>query len=294
MVKPRHVARDVSYASSGRTRTGRAIIRTVENLTGRPRMIRRVKGYDQEVANGRNFWEVMVERYELGLNVVGGSLDNIPNEGPVVVIANHPYGILDGMIMGHILSKQRGDFRILANSVFKNSQDLNKIVLPISFDETKEALRQNVETRKTALNYLSNGGCIGIFPGGTVSTAKTRKDYPMDPMWRTFTAKLIAKSGATVVPLYFDGANGRLFQRVSRLNATLRLALLIREFKKRVGDKVNVVVGEPINEATIAEHAKDPQKMMHFLREETYKLSKLSPKPLDDFGYGFEFEDHHR
>jgi putative hemolysin len=90
----------------------------------------------------------MVERYGLTLDVIGGSLDNIPRDGPLIVIANHPYGILDGLMMGHILSQTRGDFRILAHQVFRKAEDLNRIILPISFDETKEALALNIETRK--------------------------------------------------------------------------------------------------------------------------------------------------
>lgn len=287
----RQVARDISYASSAKSKSGRAFIRAVENLTGRPRLIKRVKGYDAEVAAGRDFWEVMVERYELGLNLAGGSLDNIPKTGPVIVTANHPYGILDGMMMGHILSQTRGDFKILANRVFKKARDLDKVILPISFDETKEAMRVNLDTRKTALEYLRNDGCIGIFPGGTVSTAVSRKAHPMDPAWRTFTAKLVAKSGATVVPIFFDGANGRLFQKASRLHATLRMALLINEFRKRVGDNVDVVVGKPIPPEDIAQFKDQPAEMMDFLRESTYKLS---PTPLRNLDYGYEFEEHHR
>ncbi len=95
----KHIARDISYAHSAQTRPGgRALIRVVENSTGRLRLIKRAEGYDDEVAQGRDFWQVMVERYGLSLKVVGGSLDNIPREGgPLITVANHPpYGILDG------------------------------------------------------------------------------------------------------------------------------------------------------------------------------------------------------
>ena len=113
MRQDRHIARDISYSYSAQTRSGRAMIRTMENLTGRIRLIKRAEGYEREVAEGRDFWQVMVERYGLTLDVIGGSLANIPREGPLVLIANHPYGILDGLMMGHILSQTRRDFRIL-------------------------------------------------------------------------------------------------------------------------------------------------------------------------------------
>ena len=292
MPSRRHVARDITYAHSAATKSGRAMIRIMENATGRLRMIKRADGYEYEVANGRDFWSVMVERYGLSLKVVGGSLDNIPAEGPVIMIANHPYGILDGLMMGHMLSERRdGDFRILANRVFRKAEDLNRIILPISFDETKEAMKQNIATRKESLSYLENGGAIGIFPGGTVSTAAKPFSHPMDPGWRSFAARMVGKSDAAVVPVFFDGHTTRLFHIASHLHYTLRMGLLIREFKKRVDTPVKVAIGEPIPREKLDPLAKDARGMMDFLRRSTYELS---PTPLRTDEYGFEFEDHWR
>jgi putative hemolysin len=285
------VARDISYSYSAQTRGGRAVIRLMENTTGRLGLIRRAHGYENEVAAGRDFWEVMVHRYGLGLDVVGGSLDAIPSTGPLILIANHPYGILDGLMMGYILSKTRGDFRILANSVFRKAEDLSRIVLPISFDETREAMALNLETRKTALNYLNSGGAIGVFPGGTVSTAARPFARPMDPSWRSFTARMVGKSDATVVPLYFDGHTSRLFQIASHLHSTLRMGLLIKEFRKRVDTPVRVVVGAPLGRDQLDPLAKDGKAMMDFLRKSTYELS---PDPDKVFDLGYEFEERHR
>ncbi len=291
MPSRRHVARDISYAYSAETKGGRMVIKLMENTTGRMRLIKRADGYEEEVANGRDFWSVMVERYGLSLDVVGGLLSNIPETGPLILIANHPYGILDGMMMGHILEQTRGDFRILANHVFRKAEDLNRVVLPISFDETKEAMKLNLETRKTALNYLGEGGAVGIFPGGTVSTGVKPFSHPMDPGWRGFTARMVAKSNATVVPVFFDGHTSRLFQIASHLHNTLRMGLLIKEFKKRVDTPVKVVIGEPIGRDVLDPLSKDARKMMDFLRKATYELS---PKPLKSYDYGYEFEERHR
>ncbi|MBW6419438.1 lysophospholipid acyltransferase family protein [Celeribacter sp. PS-C1] len=283
-------ARDISYASSAATRSGRVLIRLMENATGRLGVIRRAKGYDAEVAAGRDFWAVMAERYGLSLEVIRGSLADIPAEGPLIVVANHPYGILDGLMLGHILSLARGDFRILAHRVFKKAEDIDRVILPISFEETKEAVALNLETRKEALRYLADGGCIGIFPGGTVSTSAKPLGQPLDPGWRAFTAKMVAKSGATVVPIYFDGANSRLFQLASHVHATLRMGLLIREFRRNLGTPVRVAIGDPIGPERLAEFRGDAKKLMDFLRAETYSLSS---KPLVKAGLGFEFEAKH-
>jgi putative hemolysin len=203
------------------------------------------------------------------------------------LIANLPYGILDGLMLGHILARTRGDFRILAHHVFRKAAELERVILPISFDETREAQEQNIETRRLALGYLAGGGAIGIFPGGTVSTALKPFGRPMDPSWRRFTARLIATSGATVVPVFFEGHNSRLFQLASHLHNTLRMALLVNEFKTRTGAPVRVVIGRPLDPAAIARLAPDARGLMDYLRTETYRLS---PRPIADLSYGFEFE----
>ena len=287
----REIARDISYAASAVSPGGKAMIRVMENATGRMRLIRQAEGYGEDVRQGRDFWSVMMERYGLTLDVVAGALDTIPRDGPLVLIANHPYGILDGLTLGHILSRTRGDFRILAHRVFRNAEDLNRIILPISFEDTKEALAQNIATRKTALDYLAQGGAIGIFPGGTVSTAATPFARPMDPAWRSFTARMIVKSDATVVPVFFDGQNSRLFQIMSHLHYTLRMGLLIKEFRARTNSRVRVVIGDPIPRAALEPYAKDAKAMMAFLRKTTYALN---PRPLDPDLRGFEFEERHR
>jgi putative hemolysin len=283
--------REISYASSASSVVGQKLIRLTENATGRLRLIRRAAGYETEVAQGRDFWQVMIERYGLSMDILAGGLDNIPADGPVILVANHPFGILDGLIMGHILSTRRGDFRILANTVFRKAEELNRIVLPISFDETRAAQRVNIETRRYSLNYLSKGGAIGVFPGGTVSTSRKPFSRAMDPRWRSFTARMIAKSDATVIPIYFDGANSRMFQLASRLSPTLRLSLLIREFGRRVDEPVKLVIGEPLDRAALQEFAGDPKGLMEFLRKATYTLS---PTPLQSYAHGYEFEEKHK
>ena len=283
----KEVARDISYSSSAKSKAGRAVIRSIENMTGRISLIKKAKDYENEVAAGRDFWEVILEKYNIRLNILGGSLENIPKKGPVVVVANHPYGILDGLMLGYILSTTRTDFRILAHRVFKKAQDLDKVILPINFDETRDGMAQNIETRKKAISYLSNGGCVGIFPGGTVSTSVKPFGKAMDPSWRKFTARLIAKSKAQVVPIYFEGSNSRLFQIASHLHYNLRMALLIKEFRRRTNDKVSVVVGEAFSEHKINEYKKSAEELMNFLRTETYKLSPAKTKGFDK---GFDFD----
>ncbi|MEO1530548.1 MAG: lysophospholipid acyltransferase family protein [Pseudomonadota bacterium] len=264
--------RDISYSFSARTRAARAVIRSIENLTGRPRLLRMADGYEREVEQGQDFWEVMRARYRITIDLQGRGLEGIPRDCPLIMVANHPYGILDGLALGRILSEARGDFKIIAHTVFRRAKDLEKVILPIDFQESKEAQRINIQTRKEALAYLANGGAIGIFPGGTVSTAAKPFGRASDPIWKTFTAKMIAKSGATVVPLYFEGSNSRIFQIASHLNTTLRMALLINEFESRVNTPIRVVVGDPVPKEEIQSRAKDSRALMEYLRATTYAL----------------------
>lgn len=282
---------DISYAFSAETKGGRALIRLMENTTGRLHLIKRARGYEAELATGRGFFEVMANRYGLSLDVVSGSLDAIPCEGPLIVIANHPYGILDGLMLGQVLARTRGDFRILANAVFNRSKELDRAILPISFETGKQALALNIATRKTALGYLANGGAIGIFPGGTVSTGARPFSHPMDPAWRNFTARMIAKSRAQVVPIYFEGHTSRLFQLASHMHATLRMGLLIKEFRKRVDTPVRIAIGSPIGRDVLDPLSKDSKGMMDFLRKATYELCTHPEKRFD---LGYEFDERHR
>lgn len=265
--------REISYSWSAKNLAQRALIKTIENLTGRPRLLKMALGYENEVEAGRDFWEVMQERYGIQMHFRDGGLENIPRKGPLVLVANHPYGILDGMAMGRVLSETRGDFKIIAHVVFRKAKDLQDVILPIDFGETKAAMAQNIATRKAALKYLADGGAIGIFPGGTVSTASKPFGKAMDPFWKTFTAKMITRSGAQVVPMYFDGANSRLFQVASHINQTLRTALYISEFDSRVGEPLPVTIGTPLPPGEIVARANDQRALMDYLRQETYALS---------------------
>ena len=267
------VARDISYATSTDGLLGQLLIRSIENVTGRIGLIKRAKDYDKEVANGRNFWEVIVERYNIRMNLFKGSLDDISKQGPVVIVSNHPFGILDGLLLGYILSKTRKDFKIIANRVFRKAKDLDQAVLPISFEETREGNLQNINTRNEAIRFLKAGGIVGIFPGGTVATSAKLFSRPLDPFWKRFTSKLILKSDATVVPIFFGGTNSRLFQIASHMSYNLRMALLIREFGLKVDRKADIAIGKKISSKYLQRYSKDLDGMMEYLRIQSYSLS---------------------
>ncbi|NAZ36044.1 lysophospholipid acyltransferase family protein [Rubellimicrobium sp. CFH 75288] len=286
------LARRISYADSATTPAGRAVVRLVENATGRLALVRRARACAQAIAEGADLWETVSQRFGIGLAVTEGALELIPARGPLVVVANHPYGILDGLTLGRVLSARRGrDFRILAHKVFVSAPELAPFILPVDFDGTEAAARANLATRAAALAHLAAGGAIGIFPGGTVSTAARPFGRPLDPAWRGFCARMVARSRATVVPLFFEGHNSRLFQLASHLHYTIRLGLLLSEFRRRTGSTVRLRVGQPIPPEALDPLRGDLPALTACLRRATYGLS---PDPVPEGEIGHEFEARYR
>ncbi len=281
----RDIARDITYAHSARTRPGRLLIRGLETLGGRHGLLRRARGYGAAVEDGAVFWEEMARRYGLVPEVVHGTLDAIPATGPVVVVANHPYGILDGLVLALILNRARPDgFRIIANDVFLHAPDLARVILPVSFGEGRAARATNLAMRRDALAHLAAGGIVGVFPGGAVSTPARPFGRARDPRWRGFSAKLIRQSGTTVVPVHFEGSNSRLFHLASHLHATLRVGLLIREFRARTDGPVRLSVGAPIPPSEIAARPGTQTDLMQWLRARTYAAGR------SDSALGFDWD----
>lgn len=282
---------DVSYAHSAQSKLGRAIIRCLENATGRSALLSRSPNLRTNMHSIQNLWHSIMEGYGVTIDIMQGELGDIPVDQPFIVVANHPYGILDGLVMGSVLAQSGANFKIIANDIFNKAREISDKILPISFKNTREAISLNLRTRKNALTHLSHGGAIGIFPGGTVSTSSKLFSQPADPAWRSFTAKMIFKSNALVVPIFFDGNTSRIFQLASHLHPNIRAGLLLREFKLRLDKPVRIVIGKPIPRCRMDLFKNDSRKIMDFLRLETYKLS---PNKNQTFEYGYEFEHKHR
>ncbi|MEO1293230.1 MAG: lysophospholipid acyltransferase family protein [Pseudomonadota bacterium] len=263
----------LSYARCGDNKAERAFIRGIENISGRKKMIRKLNGYEQELASGKTFWEALWDRFGLSLDLRGEGFDGIPKEGPLVCVANHPFGILDGFALSLILAKVRPDFKILSNQWLVPVPEIMHHILPIDREPTREAMQTNLQTRRSALKTLREGGCVSVFPAGTVSASRRVYQPAFDAHWKTFTASLIQMTGARVTPIFFDGQNSRLFQIACHLSETLRLALFVNEFERRLGKPVSVTVGNPIEPDELMPFQRRPQEMMEYLRSRTYSLS---------------------
>ncbi len=230
------------------------------------------------------FWQAAVRSLALDVRYDRDALRAIPKTGPVVVVANHPYGVLDGIVISWLVSKVRPDFVVLTNAVLMRAPEVHAFVLPVDFSETEEAQRTNLASRAAARAMLEKGGVVVVFPAGAVSTAPDKLGLKpaVDWRWQPFVSQLIQRSKATVVPIWFSGQNSRLFQIASHLSYTLRISLIFHEVKSRIGRSLPVVIGAPVPFDVIA-HVKDRQALADQLRGLVYGLARLAPtieKPL--------------
>lgn len=271
--------RDITYASSARTRLGRASVRAIENVSGRLQILYRLWGYWDDVAAGEPIWEVAFRRYNLSLDLSFEPGAEVPREGPALVLANHPFGILDGLALGLILSRRRPDFRIVANALFAQAPELADVVVPIDFSNDRAARERNVRARREALAHLRRGGCVAMFPAGAVAAGPRLFDRPFDPEWVPFAGRLARDTDAAVIPLYFHGRNSKHFQVLGHLSPACRFGLHMHEFYLRIGGTVSARVGLPARRAELAALAADPRALAAELRRRVYALA---PEPFGD------------
>ena len=257
-----------TYAAPDDAAWRRAVIHGIEQMTGKPRLWRLYADY----CGGprvEDFFAEAIDRLSLRLSIDRRDLARIPREGPLVVVANHPFGVVDGLVLGYLLSRVRPDFRIVVNAVLCRLPELQPFFLPVDFSETREAQATNLATRARARADLADGRAIAIFPGGTVSTATTPLGRAVDPEWKPFVGRLVQESQATVVPVFFEGQNSRLFQLASHLSMTLRLSLLFREVVNKMDREVSLRIGAPLAYRRLA-HFRDRRALTDHLRAQTY------------------------
>ncbi|MCR9141206.1 MAG: lysophospholipid acyltransferase family protein [bacterium] len=263
----------LSYAAPKDSKLKRGLMELIEIVTGRPKLDRLYKSLDPE--SDLNIWEQIVKVLEIDVDFDQERLNILPAEGdgPLVIVANHPFGVVDGILICYLASLRRKNFKILTNNVLCAIPGVEQYFLPVEFSTTREAIDLNVRTRQEALTSLDRGEAILIFPGGAVSTAKKPFGVAEDPDWNPFTSKLILKSKAKVVPIFFAGQNSRLFQIASHINPSLRLSLLLNEITNKIGTKIRVRIGDAISHEEL-KNFPTRKELMSFLRDHTYSLKE--------------------
>ncbi len=276
-----------SYADPDDPLLRRVLIRTIEFVSGQPTIYKLYRKYQESPEKWSNFWEGCVDLLGLKIDLSFDQMAKIPESGPAIFIANHPFGVLDGLVLSWLVSKKRKDFKLLVHSLLLRAPETKENLLPIDFTGDKKAILTNIATRKKARKHLSEGGCIIIFPSGSVSTTEKfyhQKSKAYDPEWKKFTSRLIKLTDPDIIPINFSGSNTFLFQICSHISSLLRSSLLFHEVKRRINTEVPLTIGDPFKYSDISKDISN-EDLAALLRKKTYLLDdnfKDSPP------YGFE------
>jgi putative hemolysin len=266
--------RNLTYANSFENGFQATTIRAIEWLTGKIPIIRMVREFERRGgAEGRDFWRVALDVMGIEITTPPEQFERIPKTGPVVVVANHPHGLVDGMIMAELIARVRDDFQILTREVLTGLDAVaSSFLIPVPFPHDKDAQSKSVEMRAAAMARLKAGGLICIFPSGVVASSKTAFGPVVEAEWNVFTAQMIRRSGATVVPIHFRGRNSRWYQIANRLSPTLRQSLLLHEVVHVCNQPHGPVIGAPLTPEEMAPLANDPRGFIGWLRQHTLSL----------------------
>lgn len=237
----------LSYEDPASSWLARTLTRNLETLMGRPKLEGLYHQLKAQTPDAPCFFKEALKASQIRVNVDKSPLERIDTSKPLLFIANHPFGVLDGLVMCNLALELSGNFRVVINSLLCQDRELAEYFLPIDFSGTKEAAARNIRAKQLAIEALQNHIPLILFPSGMVSTADNfgfGKVY--DGPWSTFVAKLATKVQPTIVPVYFEGQNSRPFHLASHIAEPLRMAMLLREALKRFGSEINLTIGEPI------------------------------------------------
>ena len=260
---------------AGRTPLARAISRAVRSPLERMLALDELgEHYRSLPAAGIDaFLAAALQRLETTYRILDGDLARIPANGPVVVVANHPFGGIEGLALGALLRRVRPDVRIMANSLLGRIPELAKLFVLVDPFGGPRAAAASVPGLRAAHRVLAEGGLLAVFPAGEVAHIDVRRGEVCDPAWSDTAARMALRAGAAVVPLFFAGCNGPVFQLAGLLHPRLRTALLARELVGKRQRTLAVHVGDALPATRLAEIG-DSVRATAYLRERTYNLAR--------------------
>ena len=266
--------RSLTYSNTFDSSVKRNVIRVIELLTGKIRIARLVRKFEKQgFHKGQAFWRAALDVMGIDLLTPAEQVARIPKTGPVIFVANHPHGLVDGMILADLIGRARDDYRILTRSILAGiDEGAASYMIPVPFPHEPDAQKKMVEMRRAAMDHLKQGGLVALFPSGVVASSDTMMGDAIEGEWNVFTAKMIRTSGATVVPCFFPGSNSRIYQIANRISATLRQGLLLHEIVHALNRPQKPIVGHPIDPAEVDARVGDPRAFMAWLRDRTLGL----------------------
>ncbi|AOM78125.1 lysophospholipid acyltransferase family protein [Pedobacter steynii] len=220
--------------------------------------------------NGLEFVDKILETIGVSIDFDEDDLKSIPKTGGFIAIANHPYGGIEGLALVKLLCTVRPEAKVMVNFILKKIPNLSEFFVAVNpFENVQHT--SSISGLKATFDLLQSGTPIGIFPAGEVSTFSLDKQEITDRLWHPVVGKLIARAKVPVVPIYFHGNNGVLFNILSFIHPTLRTAKLPSEFLNKQGLKIKVRIGKPIHIEDIS-YRNNTNKLLDFLRARTYAL----------------------
>jgi putative hemolysin len=265
--------RRLSYAGTFADPVRAAIVAGIEAATGKLHLSRLIRRFEaMGVPDGQAFWQQALEVMGIALTTPPDEIARIPAQGPLVVVANHPHGLVDGMVLAELVGRRRLDYRILTRALLTGVGEIDRFMIPVPFAHDPDAQARNLAMRRVAMMHLDSGGTIILFPAGSVAASPGWWSPAVEAVWNPFTAKLIQRSGAQVVPVRFTGQNSRWYQIANRVSPVLRQGLLLHEVVHALGRPQRPVVGHTVDPAHIAAMEGDPRGFMAWLRDLTLSL----------------------
>ena len=219
--------------------------------------------------------ERLLAEMRIGLRVNAADQQRIPASGPVVVVANHPYGMLDGAILTVLLTRIRPDVKVLTNFLLSDIPELQQHCIFLDPFHADRSIESNRRGLREAVAWLRTGGMLAVFPSGEVSQWQMPAGEIADPKWNDTAVRLMRKTRAAALPVYFCGHNGVGFQLLGMIHPKLRTAFPLQEFLQQEGKTVEVRVGSVIDHKSVAEIAQDAEAT-EYLRWRTYLLARRS------------------
>jgi len=232
----------------------------------------------------REFFSIYLEALRVTLDCPPLERAQIPAIGPCVLVANHPFGMIEGIALGAILAKVRADFKFLGNYLLDQVPDLRPHNIAVDPFGGATAMQRNYAPLRATMQWLRDGGALAVFPSGEVAHY-IRGQGVTDPPWQENLARIIRRAHAPVIPVYFSGANSLRFQLLGMLHPRVRTVLLPSELLNKAGKTLRIHIGAPLTPAELTAVATDTEMMKH-LRAQTYALGTI-PAPtttalLDD------------
>lgn len=272
--KPYEMGR-LSYAGTFRNPFKSGAIRTIEWMTGKLTLLRLIRQFERSGApTGQPFWPKAMKTMGIDIQTPEEQVARIPPTGPLVVVANHPHGLVDGMVMATLIGRVRSDYKILTRSLLTGIPEVEEFMIPVPFPHEENSRELGLEMREAAMAHLRQGGVIILFPAGKVACSDTWFGPAIEAEWNVFTHKMIQRSGATILPMHFTGQNSRAYQIANKLSATLRQSLLLHEIKRALFKPQRPHIGQPIPANVLKDWQGNPRGFLAWLRDHTLGLGR--------------------